>query len=82
MRDFGPAEEASGLADAMRQRARYKVIRNYMNGRPRTLLRGLTLSEAQAWCQNPETSSRTCTGTKGRARTRRLGPWFDGYSEE
>lgn len=63
---------------------RYKIIRMYFNGEPRrrTLARGLTLEEAQRHCQDPETSSRTCTQSANRARTRRRGPWFDGYEEE
>lgn len=59
----------------------YKIVRMYMNGstRKRTLDTGLTLEEAQEHCKDPETSSRTCTTSAGKARTRKLGPWFDGY---
>lgn len=42
---------------------------------------GLTLEEAQAHCNDPETSSRTCTSEEGKRRTEALGPWFDGYRE-
>lgn len=43
---------------------------------------GLTLEQAQAICCDPETSSRTCKGKAGKARTRRLGgAWFFGYTE-
>lgn len=61
----------------------YKVVRMYFDERipDRTIKRGLTLEEAQAHCQDPEISSRTCTSAVGRRRTRRLGPWFDGYEE-
>jgi hypothetical protein len=61
----------------------YKIIRSYQNGNTpnRTIKTGLTLAEAQAHCKDPETSSSTCKGSTGRRRTRRLGPWFDGYSE-
>lgn len=61
----------------------YKIIRSYFNhpGMKRTIRTGLTLEEAQAHCRDPETSSRTCTSSAGRARTRRMGPWFDGYTE-
>lgn len=84
LRQFSTSEESSGFADAMRARLRYRIVRNYRDrpGRGCTLARGLTLAEAQAWCHDPETSSSTCTDAVGRARTRRLGPWFDGYSEE
>lgn len=62
----------------------YKIIRMYFNTDipNRTIARGLTLEQAQAHCNNPETSSRTCTKAAGKRRTKRLGPWFDGYSEE
>ena len=67
MRNFTLAEEHSGLADAMRQRARYKVVRMYQRAsiRARTIVRGLSLAEAQAWCHDPETSSRTATHSDG-----------------
>lgn len=62
----------------------YKIVRHYMNRHPnkRTILRGLTLAEAQAHCRDPETSSSKAMGAVARARTRRLGPWFDGYDED
>ena len=59
----------------------YRVVRFYFN-RPRyrrTILDHVTLEQAQAHCQDPETSSRTCTLPANTRRTRRLGPWFDGY---
>ena len=59
----------------------YKITRNFFEGRSRTIAKGLTLAEAQAHCQDPETSSSTCTNTEGKARTRRSGAWFDGYDE-
>jgi len=68
----------------------YKIVRNYFKGmhgdgeRPfhRTIKTGLTLEQAQEHCQNPETSSRTCTSAKAKAITRKHGPWFDGYNQE
>ncbi len=63
----------------------YKIVRNYFRsdapGR-RTIKRGLTLDEARAHCQDPETSSKTATSARARAHTRAYGPWFDGYDEE
>ena len=60
----------------------YKIIRNYRDSyRKRTIKTVATLEEAQAHCQDPETSSSTCTTAAGKARTRKLGPWFDGYTE-
>jgi len=47
----------------------YRIIRFHFNGRPRTIRKHLTLSEAQEWCARPDTSSHS-TGP---------GAWFDGY---
>lgn len=56
----------------------YKIIRFYQREDVpnETIATGLTLDEAQAHCEDPETSSRTATdpGTQG--------AWFDGYTEE
>jgi hypothetical protein len=60
----------------------YKIVRHYYRDGRRTIRRGLTLEEAQAHCQDPETSSRTCTGARAKRRTRDRGPWFDGYIED
>ncbi len=61
---------------------RYKIIRFYFHHGRRTIKKGLTLEQAQAHCQDPETSSKTCTRASGRRRTERVGPWFDGYEKE
>lgn len=58
---------------------RYKIVRMYAKGGRRTIETGLTLEQAQAHCQDPETSSRTCTKAANVRRTREKGPWFDGY---
>lgn len=62
----------------------YKIVRMYFRDsrKNRTIKTGLTLEEAQAHCQNPETSSSTAKLPKQVARTRSVGPWFDGYEEE
>lgn len=62
---------------------KYNIIRFYKDHYPnkRVIARGLTLDEAQAHCQDPETSSSTCKKYTNRKRTERLGAWFDGYSE-
>jgi hypothetical protein len=72
------------FAYAMEQRKRYNIRRLYFNrpGRGRIIARGLTLEEAQAHCSDPETSSSTCTRGAGRARTRRMGAWFDSYEDQ
>ncbi len=60
----------------------YKIVRNYRDSyEKRTIKRGLTLDEAQAHCRDPETSSSSCTNSTGLRRTKRKGPWFDGYTE-
>jgi len=61
----------------------YRIVRHYRDAYPshRILRNGVSLEEAQRHCKDPETSSSTCTSKTGRARTRRLGPWFDGYEE-
>lgn len=61
----------------------YTIVRNYFNkpGRGRVIARGLDLKQAQAWCKDPETSSRTCTKPHNVRRTRVMGPWFDSYTD-
>jgi hypothetical protein len=62
----------------------YKIVRHYESAgiNSRVIKTGLTLEEAQAHCNDQETSSSTATGPVGKARTRRLGRWFDGYASE
>lgn len=64
--------------------ATYKVRRFYANPEyaSETVETGLTLEQAQAHCQDPETSSSTATSAEALERTRRYGAWFDGYDEE
>jgi len=61
----------------------YDVVRFYFDkpGYRRTILKRVSLEEAQRHCSDPETSSSTATGRTARARTRRVGAWFDGYEE-
>lgn len=63
---------------------KYKIVRCYRDAgiRQRTMRTGLTLEQAQAHCNDPETSSRTATGKAANATTRRVGDWFDSYTEE
>ena len=62
----------------------YRVVRFFFNrpGYSRTIKTGLTLEQAKAHCNDPETSSKTCTSSVGKARTRLLGPWFDGFTDK
>ena len=64
----------------------YQIVRMYQKDSSReryqrVIKSGLSLEEAQAWCQDPETSSSTCTEQAGCARTTQRGHWFDGYQE-
>jgi hypothetical protein len=63
-------------------RLTYKIVRNYFNGTPRTIKRGLSLEEAQSHCRHPETSSSTATSATARRRTAQIGPWFDSYTDD
>ena len=60
---------------------RYNIVRIYLGGggHRRIIRRLVTLQAAQAHYNDPETSSGTATGARAQARTRRMGPWFDGY---
>jgi hypothetical protein len=64
--------------------ATYKIVRFFQDGNvpSEVIVRGLTLEQAQAHCQDPETSSSTATGEAAQRRTEQFGPWFDGYEEE
>lgn len=65
----------------------YKIVRVFRGDhrdpsrpwRTRVIVRGLTLDEARAWCSDPETSSSTATSAAARRRTKKYGPWFDGF---
>ncbi len=62
----------------------YRIVRfSFNNGRENLPgMGGLSLEEAQAHCQDPETSSKTATSPEASRHTRKIGPWFDGYEEE
>jgi hypothetical protein len=60
----------------------YKIVRFFMNHSKRTIATGLSLNEAQEHCNDPETSSRTCKKSENIKRTKKHGPWFDGYTAE
>lgn len=60
----------------------YRVVRHFFrSNRKITVLDRLTLAEAQEHCKSPESSSRTATSSAAKARTRKSGPWFDGYTD-
>lgn len=59
----------------------YQVIRFYADSdlEEEIIATGLTLAEAQAMTDDPETSSKTATTAEALERTAMFGPWFDGY---
>ena len=59
----------------------YRIVRMFFNKGSKVIKSGLTLEQAQEHCRDPETSSSTCKGAAGKARTRDQGAWFDGYEE-
>ena len=59
----------------------YKIIRMFKDSNNRTVKTGLTKEQAMQHCQDPETSSSTCTTWIGRDRTKKRGEWFDAWTE-
>ncbi len=57
----------------------YSVMRFFQHGPSEVIAKDLTLEEAIEHCNDPDTSSRTCTTDEGRKLTDARGPWFDGY---
>ncbi len=59
----------------------WRIVRKYqredLRDRPGRKL--MTKAEAMAHCQDPQTSSATCTTTALIALTRIMGPWFDAF---
>ena len=64
--------------------ATYKILRFYQasDTPSETVTTGLTFAEAQRHCDDPETSSDTCTSEEGKKRTSEEGTWFEGYTKE
>lgn len=64
--------------------ATYRIVRHFFAGRVqrRGLPSGLSLEQAQAHCQDLNTSSTTAWKTSAIQRTKRYGAWFDGYEQE
>ncbi len=60
----------------------YRIVRMYFEGGKRVIQTGLSLEDAQEHCNDPETSSSTCTSAEAVRRTKQRGPWFDGYEQE
>jgi hypothetical protein len=61
---------------------KYMIVRFYMSGEPEKVIRkNVSLAEAQAHCNNPETTSTTATCARSAKITAAHGEWFDGYRE-
>ena len=63
---------------------RYKIVRFLFEGPNRVIKTGLTREEAMEHCDDPETSSRTCSPEIAIAEKIESGSslWFDGFAEE
>ena len=59
----------------------YRIVRMYFerDAWSRTIERGLTLEQAQKHCNDPETSSSTCSAAKAASVGSKQ--WFDCYTE-
>lgn len=68
------------LRDGRTKEATYKITRFRMLGDNVVVKRGLTKDEAVAHCNDPESSSRTCSLKQKRI----VGhdQWFDGFDQE
>ena len=51
----------------------YKIVRLKFNGKPKVIIRGLSLEEAQAYCKKEDTHKKDSQGKV---------IWFDGYEKE
>ena len=60
----------------------YMIVRHFCKGDNEVIKTDLSLEEAQEWCSDPDTASKTCTTKEGMALTMNHGQWFDGYEEE
>lgn len=61
---------------------KYEITRFFRDSSRRDGIKsGLSLAEAQAHCQDKETSSSTATNPRATKLTESAGPWFDGYEK-
>ena len=56
----------------------HNVVRMFsISGMQRIIKKGLTFAEVKEHIMNQESSSHSCKGAAGLARTKKLGAWFD-----
>jgi hypothetical protein len=60
----------------------YATVLFFLGDEAGVLESGLSLAEAQAICNDPESSSKSCTSIIGKKRTKEKGAWFIGYRKE
>jgi hypothetical protein len=62
----------------------YKIVRFYQDQvrKSHTIRRDCTLEQVLAHCCDIEASSETCTKRHNVHRTKKRGPWFDGYTAQ
>lgn len=62
----------------------YELVRYYqdLDVENEVIETGLSLEDAQEVCNNPETSSKTCTTPEALAITAQYGAWFVGFRAE
>lgn len=77
-------DDQDSLEESDEKDETYQIIRHYLDDHvARQIIKtGLTLTEAQEHCKNPETSSSTCINPEGIFHTKKHGPWFDSYTTE
>lgn len=63
--------------------ATYEIVRFYKDGHEQEIVKkGLTRDEAKEYCEDDETSSKTCADPENCTRTEEKGEWFCGFREE
>ena len=63
--------------------ATYEIVRFYKDGHePEVVERGLSRDEAKEYCEDDETSSKTCEKPENVKRTEEKGEWFCGFQAE
>ena len=61
----------------------YEIVRFFFRSPDKEVIKtGLTREEAEEHCEDPETSSETCTSDEMVEYTKKHGAWFDGFTKE